>query len=237
MNSSGSTGKLLTSVVVVLLVVVGIQGVILMKLYKKSQERPATVAPSEAAPRLAPGVQGAAPSPPPRSRPQQPAWPQPPNMTFRGPMFQDDWNPFEEMERMRQEMDQLFGNTMNRFRSMPGFNGDWDRMSFAPEMDLQDEGDHYTVRLDIPGAEKSKINVEVHGGMLRVSGTSEETVDEDDGGRVLRMERRSGHFERAITLPGPADESNVEATYENGVLTITIPKAAEAPKTKNVMVL
>lgn len=89
--------------------------------------------------------------------------------------------------------------------------------------------------MDIPGAEKSNISVNITDRMLEVSGQINETVV-DKGKNQLRKERRSGEFRRALTLPGPVKAGEMEAKYENGVLVVTIPKADEKDEARSIKV-
>lgn len=146
---------------------------------------------------------------------------------FDHPMFDRDlgaWNPHEEMLRMRERMERIFGETMNRMRATP----DWESLlrdfSFSPDMDLHEEPDRYVVRFNIPGADKSQVRVELQDRMLTVSGTTADTRERLDGDRALQLERRQGRFQRSISLPGPVDSSRLEAVYDKGVLVVTVPK-------------
>jgi len=97
-------------------------------------------------------------------------------------------------------------------------------------MDLTEGEDAYLVRLDMPGLDKSDIDVKVEGMLLTITGSSEsEAESRDAAGKTLRRERRSGRFQRTVTLPGPVQADKVDARYENGVLTITVPKAPDLP--------
>ena len=136
-----------------------------------------------------------------------------------------EWDPFVEMQRMRQEMDRLFAHSFNRLRMAPGFESRADGYTFGPEMDLTDEGDHYLVRMNIPGADQSNLRVKLDGRVLTVLGKVEERIEKNEG-QVIRMERRSGQFQRSVTLPGPVDATSMKSDFKNGVLTVTIPKAS-----------
>ncbi len=146
----------------------------------------------------------------------------------------NDWDPFQEMQLMHQRMERLFNDSFGRFQSSPQFSGQSQTFQFSPDADVRDEGDHYQVLMDLPGSDKSAIEVKVEGQTLMISGKRDEQVEEkDNNGTVIRSERRSGQFQRAISLPGPVKNDAVEAHYENGVLTVTLPKAVEsAPANK-----
>ena len=142
------------------------------------------------------------------------------------------WN---QVEQFHNQMDQLFADTFVQ----PGLgvitNGS---LSYTvPSMDLTDAKDHYVVQMDMPGADKSKIKVNVEGRLLSVSGqrdTSNEIKNNDN--QVVRSERSTAEFERTITLPSPVKADAVQADYNNGVLTINLPKNDTATDTTDVPV-
>lgn len=129
-------------------------------------------------------------------------------------------NLFAEMQRLddaiRESFDQIWVG--------PAWNLDAADWAFTPSMDLKEEPDQYVVAFDLPGADKSKIDVQIDGRQLTVSGVTNEKVEQKTG-RVLYVERREGQFERSITLPGPVTSAEMKARYKNGVLTVTIRKA------------
>ena len=133
-------------------------------------------------------------------------------------------DPFAMLRDMQERMGRLLDETDGFFSARQDDPG---RMRL-PRMDMTENQEAYIVRLDMPGLEKSDIQVKVEGLLLTITGrSSSETASDDD--KPLRRERRSGMFQRAITLPGPVEADQVDARYENGVLTITVPKAASLP--------
>lgn len=153
--------------------------------------------------------------------------------------FGDEWDPFAEMERMRDQMMRLFDDSFHRFGRSPfGLRKHALPRIFSPSADIEDRGDRYVVRMDLPGVEKSDISVSLNGQTLTVSGKTSEVKDErDSAGRILRQERRSGQFQRVMTLPGPVQSEKMEAKYADGVLTITVPKAAQKAEPRSVTVI
>ncbi|MCE0523503.1 MAG: Hsp20/alpha crystallin family protein [Methylacidiphilales bacterium] len=144
----------------------------------------------------------------------------------------DLWN---QIEQFHNQMDRLFANSF----AQPGFaviTGDNSGFT-VPSMDLRDAKDHYIVQMDMPGADKSKIKVNIEGRLLSVSGqreTSNET--KDSGNQMIRSERSTAEFERTITLPTPVNASTAKADYTNGVLTINLPKTDKTTDTAEVTV-
>jgi len=128
-------------------------------------------------------------------------------------------NPFEELERL---FERLGGQ----------FEGDWGRGvdlgefgEFGVAVDVADHGDEFVVTADLPGYEKSDIDVTLRGDTLRIAAEREVEEEEEVEGEYLRRERRAASASRSVTLPEEVDESGVSASYANGVLTVTLPKA------------
>jgi HSP20 family protein len=132
-------------------------------------------------------------------------------------------DPFSGLQK---EMDDL----MNRFQA--DWNGD--RLPAIPAADLFETDDALTIRMDTPGLKAEEIHVEVSGNTIRISGEHKEEKEEK-GKTWHRIERRSGSFARAMTLPTPVKDDKVSAECKDGVLTITLPKT-EAAKTHKVTV-
>ena len=108
--------------------------------------------------------------------------------------------------------------------------------AWAPALDVQEDKDQYTLNLDLPGFKREDINVHLEDGTLVISGERKaETVAE--GTEVHRRERFYGKFSRALTLPTAVSPDKVKASYKDGILTVTLPKAEEAkPKQIDVSV-
>lgn len=133
------------------------------------------------------------------------------------------WNPYAEMQRMQSEMEQMFDNSFSRFHMKSPLGS----LSKAPDVDLQEKPDRYIVTVNAPGADESSLNVKLEDRVLRISIKTEQAKDEadDKNGEYHYQERFVGQFERALTLPGPANAAKMTTEYHNGVLTLTIPKA------------
>ncbi len=103
------------------------------------------------------------------------------------------------------------------------------RKNWQPAVDLTATDHAYLLRADLPGVRFEDIDLSVEKGVLTLAG--ERRAPEDDGERT-RAERRFGTFERSFMLPENADTDAIDAKYEQGVLTVTIPKKAEAQPRK-----
>jgi HSP20 family protein len=93
--------------------------------------------------------------------------------------------------------------------------------------DVHESDSAYTVVADLPGLTADQINVKLDDDVLTVSAEVQENRNSDNA-RALLQERVYGKFSRSVRLPQPVARDQVEATYENGVLTLTLPKAPEA---------
>ena len=129
------------------------------------------------------------------------------------------------MRLMQDRMNQMFLSAFNRFQDSDDFGGLSRDYPFAPDLNIEDKGDNYVVTVDLPGAENSQINVKYEDPLLTISGSVQSESTETDKGRILRQERRSGQFLRAVSLPGPIQADKISTQNEKGVVTITAPKA------------
>jgi HSP20 family protein len=125
------------------------------------------------------------------------------------------------MTVMRNWMDRFLDE--GRFGSQAGGQGDG---SYGLALDVSETEDSYIVRASIPGIDPEDLNITINNNVLTIQGeTSEEEEEEDE--RYHVRERRFGVFVRSVVLPSPVDRENVEATYEDGVLTLRLPKSEE----------
>jgi len=140
-----------------------------------------------------------------------------------------DWDPFREIVRLRDEMDRLFGSTLLR-------RGDFGDFVFAPAVDVYTDKDAIKVKAELPGVKKEDIEVSVLDNVLTVRGSKKEDreIKEED---YHLSERAFGEFERRIELPVKVDAAKVEAKFKDGVLEITLPYHEEVkPKQIEVKV-
>ena len=99
-----------------------------------------------------------------------------------------------------------------------------------PAMDLVETEDSYVLKADLPGLSKGDVTIEVSDGVLRISGERGEEADQRGKG-WYRVERTFGKFSRSLTLPDGVDADQISASFDKGVLEVSIPKPAErAPK-------
>jgi HSP20 family protein len=96
----------------------------------------------------------------------------------------------------------------------------------APALDVRDAGDAYVVETELPGVNPDDVEVLIEGRTLTIKGRFAEDREEDSGNYLLR-ERRRGQFMRAVALPGMVEVDQVKSKFEDGELTITLPKAEQ----------
>ena len=97
---------------------------------------------------------------------------------------------------------------------------------FTPSADLAETDEEFLLTMDLPGMKTEDVKVELHAGDLWVTGERKEEKEEK-GKTFHRTERRYGEFRRAFTLPKDVDEEHIEATFNEGVLKIRVPKTEE----------
>ena len=126
-------------------------------------------------------------------------------------------------------------NILNDFDLMIDniFNDGWNlhtspRNSTHPAIDIKESENEYTIIADLPGFDKSNINLSIDEGYLTIK-ASEEKVD-DSNGRYMLKERNMRNYSRTFSLPDNALDSKVSAKYTNGTLSITIPKSKKINK-------
>jgi HSP20 family protein len=136
---------------------------------------------------------------------------------------------FDRWSNLRDELNSFFDMP---FRSGFGRSGQL-FTGWSPAFDLYESGDHLVAVVELPGMRKEDIDISLHDGTLTISG--ERKRESTNGEAARRIERYVGTFRRSITLPTRVDAGKVSATYENGILKVTLPKAEEA-KPKQIQV-
>jgi len=137
-------------------------------------------------------------------------------------------SPFELMQRLSDEMDELFdaffyGRPVSGGARQSRLNDLW-----SPQIEVHEEGNQLRVAVDLPGVSKENVKIDVHEGMLTIQGERrEERTEGGDQQGFRRSERRYGSFYRGIPLPEGADSEKAEARMRDGVLEITVPIAAK----------
>jgi len=134
---------------------------------------------------------------------------------------------FDPFERMHDEMDRLFSETLTAWPVARLGQTSEDAGDVFLSVDVKDAGDHLEVTVDVPGVEEKDIDVKLMDGALVFSGKRESHKEEERKG-FFRSERSFGAFQRYVPLPCEVDEDRVEADMRNGVLKVTLAKSADA---------
>ncbi len=138
------------------------------------------------------------------------------------------WEPAREMMTLREAMDRLFDDAFTRPLSIAG-NG-W----AVPAVDMYQTDNEVVVKAALPGMKAEDVQLNVTGEVLTIKGEIKQKEDVKEKAYHLR-EQRWGMFERSVILPTEVVADKAKADFENGILTITLPKAEEAkPKTISI---
>jgi HSP20 family protein len=119
-------------------------------------------------------------------------------------------------------MDEAFGT--------PPFtqdNGDAVASAWTPNVDIREDKDHLTISMDLPGVRPEDVRISLENQVLTIAG-EKQAVNLEKDERWHRWERHYGRFERSFTLPQTVDPERIEATSDNGVLTVQLPKVERA---------
>lgn len=150
-------------------------------------------------------------------------------------VFHRRWvmDPFEEIRRMREWMDDIFGEIgYEGAKLLPGPGEEL--VTAVPSIDLIDKDDRLVLKADMPGISKEDLNVEIKGDRLEISAEVKHEEEKKEEG-YIRKERSYRRYYRSIPLPAEIESEKVEASFENGVLKIEMPKT-EAPEVKRIEV-
>ena len=133
------------------------------------------------------------------------------------------FDPFRDITTLRDEMNRLFTRTMGEGASAGS--------SWTPAVDIFDAADAIELKAELPGLSPEDIDIEVDDNVLTLRGERRfaETVEE---GRYYRLERSYGSFQRSVTLPHGVRADEITAGFDNGVLTVRVPKADEVKPRK-----
>lgn len=99
--------------------------------------------------------------------------------------------------------------------------------AWVPPVDIFEEADSIRIMAEVPGVKPGDVKISLEGNVLTIHGTKQQVAAEQTE-RVHRYERTYGAFERTFTLPATVDAGHIRAQYENGVLTVTLPKLEKA---------
>lgn len=146
------------------------------------------------------------------------------------------WQPFDTL---RQEVDRIFedftrglgrfpmGRRMLDLEPLTRFEGG--AAFAAPAIDVVEKDSEYVISAELPGLDEKDVDVSVSDDMLTIKGEKKEEKEEKAKNYYL-SERRYGSFQRSFQLPSGVDADKIDASFQKGVLTVTLPKTPEAQK-------
>ena len=140
------------------------------------------------------------------------------------------WQPMREMVTLRDAMDRLFDEAFTR----PWGLTDGGRLGLAPSVDMFETENDVVVKASLPGMKADDVEINVTGEMLTIKGETQEKGEVKEKSYHIR-EQRWGSFERSVPMPTSVVSDKAKAEFEDGILTVTLPKAEEVkPKTITV---
>ncbi len=140
------------------------------------------------------------------------------------------WDPWTTLPSLQDRINRLFEEA---FPARTGAREEETALfDWRPAVDTYEEGDKIVIKAELPGVKKEDVSIDVKDSVLTIKGERkhEENINEDN---YYRRESAYGKFQRAFTLPDAVDPEQIEATYKDGVLKVSVPKAEES-KTKKI---
>ena len=143
------------------------------------------------------------------------------------------WEPFRDLVSTQDRFNQLFNET---FACAFGDQPEGTPHAWVPPVDIYETADSVVLKAELPGINPDDVEIRIEGNTLHLKGERkfEKEVKEE---KFHRVERSQGTFTRGFSLPNTVDANKVKAEYENGILTLTMPRREEAkPRTIKVNV-
>lgn len=138
--------------------------------------------------------------------------------------------PVRRIATLRDGVDSLFNLALSRLLESPlGVESGSNQLleGWFPVVDLYEDKENLVVKAELPGMKKEDIEISLHDGFLSFSGERKQEKNQEDA-EARRSERWLGRFQRSVSLPCRVDPEKIKATYTDGILTVTLPKAEEA---------
>jgi HSP20 family protein len=137
------------------------------------------------------------------------------------------WQPFHELDNLRNQMNHLFEELVRGEREIPFFpKGE---IVWSPAVELKETEAEVILKAQIPGIDPKDLNVEVSQESVSITGEHREEKKSEEKG-FFRSEFRYGKFERLVPLPAPIKTDQIQSEFKNGLLTLTMPKMAQADR-------
>ena len=143
------------------------------------------------------------------------------------------WDPFQDLRSAQDEMAQMRPMLAHAL-GLHTQQGSATATAWAPALDISERKDAYLVTVELPGLKPEDLDITMEDGLLTIQGERQFTQESSEQ-QFHRVERRYGAFRRSITLPAHVTAEGIQASFEDGVLQILVPKAEEA-KPKRIQV-
>jgi HSP20 family protein len=138
------------------------------------------------------------------------------------------WDPWTTLPTLQDRINRIFEEAFPRSSAK---EGEFALADWRPAVDTYEENNNIVIKAELPGVKKENVTIDIKDNMLTLKGErSEETEVKEEN--YYRKERSYGKFHRAFTLPDAVDPNKIEASFKDGVLKISIPKAEEAKSKK-----
>jgi len=138
------------------------------------------------------------------------------------------WRPRRDLPALPDDAERMFDRVLRGWMGPVSFS----EFSWNPVVDVSETNDEVVVKAEMPGMSKDDIDISVEDNQLILSGEKKQEQEEKEAD-YYRVERSYGSFRRIFTLPARVDVGKVQASYQNGVLTVRVPKA-EAAKARKI---
>jgi len=132
------------------------------------------------------------------------------------------WKPFDELTSFRREMDRLWDRFFSERPALDMLEKGWE-----PTLDITETKSDLIVKAELPGIDPKEIDISLTGDTLTIKGEKQQEKEEKEE-NYYRIERSYGIFSRTIKLPMSVQNDRIKASYQHGVLKITLPKSEEA---------
>ena len=149
------------------------------------------------------------------------------NLTTVNPFANDPI--FKHFQKLHEEMNKVFEqfneNLLTDVNIAPDLKLDlFQGLPNSPKTDFVDRGDHYELKVDLPGMDPKSIDVKVKDNLISIHAKTEKEKEEKKGDKIIHQERFYGEVQRTLTLPQDANPDKYTTEYKNGVLTVNIEK-------------
>ena len=133
----------------------------------------------------------------------------------------------QALSKVKESVPSVFDDFFKPWNEWFDHNGAWNRTMNVPAVNITEEKNEYKVSLAAPGLKKEDFKIDVDGNMLTISSEKEESKEEK-GKKFTRKEYNYSSFSRSFTLPDEINKDKIEASYEHGLLKISLPRREEA---------